>query len=64
MTAPRPVFPGQFLIIQRRCVQRQFLLRPDEETNNAFTYLMGEAAQRFGIQIILPRVAPLEMAAE
>jgi len=56
MTAPRPVFPGQFLIIQRRCVQRQFLLRPDEETNNAFTYLLAEAAQRFGVQIILPQM--------
>ncbi len=56
MTAPRPVFPGQFLIIQRRCTQRQFLLRPDDETNNAFTYLLAEAAQRFGIQIILPQM--------
>lgn len=56
MTAPRPVFPGQFLIIQRRCTQRQFLLRPDDETNNAFTYLLAEASQRFGIDIILPQM--------
>jgi len=56
MTAPRPVFPGQFLIIQRRCTQRQFLLRPDDETNNAFTYLLAESSQRFGIDIILPQM--------
>lgn len=56
MTAPRPVFPGQFLIIQRRCTQRQFLLRPDDETNNAFTYLLAEASRRFGIDIILPQM--------
>lgn len=56
MTAPRPVFPGQFLIIQRRCTQRQLLLRPDEATNNAFTYLLAEASQRFGIDIILPQM--------
>lgn len=56
MTAPRPVFPGQFLIIQRRCTQGQFLLRPDEETNNAFTYLLAEAAQRFDINVILPQM--------
>jgi len=54
MTAPRPVFPGQFLTIQRRCTQRQYLLRPDEETNNAFTYLLADAARRFDIMIILP----------
>jgi REP element-mobilizing transposase RayT len=56
VTAPRPVFPGQFLIIQRRCTQRQFLLRPDDETNNAFTYLLAEASQRYGIKIILPQM--------
>ena len=56
MTAPRPVFPGQFLVIQRRCTQRQFLLRPDEHTNNAFVYLLAEASQRFNIQIILPQM--------
>jgi len=56
MTAPRPVIPGQLLIIQRRCTQRQFLLRPDEATNNAFVYVLGEAAQRFGVQVILPQM--------
>ena len=56
MTAPRPVFPGQFLFITRRCTQRQFLLRPDAETNNAFTYALAEAAQRHDISIVLPQM--------
>jgi putative transposase len=56
MTAPRPVFPGHFVFITRRCTQRTFLLRPDDETNNAFTYLVGEAAQRFGMHIILSQM--------
>jgi len=56
MTAPRPVFEGSFLFVTRRCTQRQFLLRPDPETNNAFTYLLAEAAQRFDIDIVLPQM--------
>ncbi|MDB4956674.1 MAG: hypothetical protein JWO36_4243 [Myxococcales bacterium] len=31
-----------------------FLLRPDDETNNAFIYCLGVAAQRYGIEVILP----------
>lgn len=56
MTAPRPVFPGRFLFVTRRCTQRQFLLRPDEETNNAFTYCLGEAAARFDMDIVLSQM--------
>jgi REP element-mobilizing transposase RayT len=56
MTAPRPVFPGRFLFITRRCTQREFLLRPDAATNNAFTYALAEAAQRHDISIILPQM--------
>ncbi|MGE5180828.1 MAG: hypothetical protein ACM31C_02140 [Acidobacteriota bacterium] len=44
------------MFITRRCTQRQFLLRPDHETNNAFTYLLAEAAQRFGMQVVLPQM--------
>jgi REP element-mobilizing transposase RayT len=53
---PREVVPGRFYMITRRCTQRQFLLRPDAATNNAFLYLLGEAAQRFQIVVILPSV--------
>jgi REP element-mobilizing transposase RayT len=40
-------------MVTRRCTQRQFLLRPDEATNNAFVYCLAEAAQRFGVEILL-----------
>jgi len=33
-------------MITRRCTQRQFLMRPDDETNNAFIYCLAEAASR------------------
>jgi len=39
-------------MITRRCTQRQFLMRPDPATNNAFLYCLAEAAQRFGIEVI------------
>ncbi len=41
-------------MITRRCTQRQYLMRPDEATNNAFEYCVLEAAERFDIDIILP----------
>jgi putative transposase len=56
MARPRPVIPGKFLFITRRCTQRQFLLRPDAEVNNAFTYCLGEAAQRFEIDVVLSQM--------
>jgi REP element-mobilizing transposase RayT len=54
MSRPRQVLPGQFYLLTRSCTQRQFLLRPDDTTNNAFVYCLGEAAQRFEIDILLP----------
>jgi putative transposase len=56
VTRPRPVFPDTFPFITRRCTQRQFLLRPDEETNNAFIYCMAIAAERYQIDVILPQM--------
>ncbi len=41
-------------MLTRRCTQRQFLLQPDDETNNAFVYCLAVAAQRYGIEVILP----------
>jgi hypothetical protein len=54
MTRPRQVLANEFYMITRSCTQRQFLLRPDEETNNAFAYCLAEAAQRFEIDVVLP----------
>jgi REP element-mobilizing transposase RayT len=56
VTRPRPVFPGTFPFITRRATQRQFLLRPDEETNNAFVYCMAVAAERSELGIVLPQM--------
>lgn len=39
-------------MITRRCTQRQFLMRPDSETNNAFIYCLAVAAQRADVAII------------
>jgi len=54
MTLPRQILPGRFYVVTRRCTQQQFLLRPDDETNNAFLYCLTEAAQRHRIDVILP----------
>jgi REP element-mobilizing transposase RayT len=50
---PRQVLPGQFYMITRRCTQRQLLLRPDRETNNAFTYCLIDAARRCEVEVLL-----------
>ena len=52
MTAPRQILPGQFYLVTRRCTQRQFLLRPDETTTQIFLFTLGEAAARFGVELI------------
>jgi REP element-mobilizing transposase RayT len=56
VSTPRQVLPGTFYMLTRRCTQRQFLLRPDRRTNEVFLYCLAEAAQRFGIDVILPSV--------
>ena len=52
MTAPRYILPGQFYLVTRRCTQRQFLLRPDTETNQIFEFSLALAAKRTGIGLI------------
>ncbi len=56
MSFPREILPGRFYKITRRTVQRLFLLRPDDETNNAFLYCLAVAAKRYGIEVLLPCV--------
>lgn len=51
MTAPRQILPGRTYQITRRATQRQFLLRPDEKTNQIILYCLGEAALRFGVEL-------------
>ena len=50
----RQVLPRRFYLITRRCVQRQFLLRPDAATNNAFLYCLIHAALRSEVDVLLP----------
>jgi putative transposase len=52
MSLPRRIVPGRVYMVTRRCTQRQFLLRPDTETTNAFLYCLGLAVQRTGMQVI------------
>jgi putative transposase len=53
MSLPRQIIPGCFYKITRRTMLRQFLLRPDEETNNTYTYCLAVAAAQFEIEIIM-----------
>jgi putative transposase len=39
-------------MVTRRCTQRQFLLRPDPETTNAFLYCLGLAAGRAHMKVV------------
>lgn len=53
MSQPRQVLPASFYLLSRRCTQRMFLLRPDEETNNAYLYCLIVAAQRYDIDVMM-----------
>lgn len=52
MSLPREVLPGRVYMITRRCTQRQFLMRPDEKTNNAFVYCLAVAAARYEVDVL------------
>jgi len=39
-------------MVTRRCTQRQFLLRPDRETTNAFLYCLAWAARRTDMRVL------------
>jgi putative transposase len=43
-------------MLTRRCTQRQFLLTPDDEINNAYLYCLIEAAQTFDIILLLSQM--------
>jgi putative transposase len=52
VTAPRLIVPGETYLITRRCTRREYLLRPDDETNEIFAYCLAEAAKRHGIGLV------------
>ncbi len=51
MTAPRQILPGGSYLVSRRCTQRQFLLRPCQDTTQLFGYLLAVAAERFHVDV-------------
>jgi putative transposase len=53
MSLPRQVLAGAYYMITRRCTQRQFLLRPDKATNNAYLYCLIEAAVRLKVDVLM-----------
>jgi putative transposase len=52
VSTPRPIFPDQTYFVSRRCTQRQFLLRPTDETRKFYEYCLAEAASRFDVAVI------------
>jgi REP element-mobilizing transposase RayT len=51
MTAPRQILPGSTYLLSRRCIQRQFLLRPCRDTTQLYGYLLAVAAERFRVDV-------------
>lgn len=54
---PRQIVPGWFWMLSRRTTQRLFLLRPDDEMNQAFLYIVADAVARYGIRLLGEYVA-------
>jgi hypothetical protein len=52
MSLPRLILPGRTYLVTRRCTQRQFLLRPDPDTTQAFLYCLAYAAKGAGMHVI------------
>jgi hypothetical protein len=51
MSLARRVIPGATYLLTRRCTQRQFWLRPDEDITAIFLYCLALAAQRHRLKI-------------
>lgn len=56
VTRPRQVLAENFYLITRRCSQRQFLLSPDEQINNAIAYCLADSAKRFKVDVLITTV--------
>lgn len=51
MTAPRQVLEGSTYLVTRRCSERRLFLRPSEAVNEIFLFLLGVAAERYGVLV-------------
>jgi REP element-mobilizing transposase RayT len=49
---PRQIIAGRTYLVTRRCTQRQFLLRPDPQMNEAFLYCLAYASSRTNVGIV------------
>lgn len=58
MPRARKTVPGSLYMITRRCVFRMYMLKPDAFTINAFLYCLALAAQKTGVEIVLPSMLP------
>ena len=52
MTAPLEILPDRVYMVTRRCAQRMFLLRPDEDTTQTFLYCLAYAAEKAGVDVL------------
>jgi REP-associated tyrosine transposase len=43
--------PGTTYLITRRCSERRFFLRPSQIVNETFLYVLGLAANRYGVVV-------------
>ena len=48
---PRLIIPGATYLITRRCIERRFLLRPSQQTNQIIEYCLAIAAERTGVEV-------------
>jgi hypothetical protein len=48
---PRPVLAGRTYLLSRRVTQRLHLLRPEEDVNRIYLYVLAVAAKRYGISV-------------
>ncbi len=52
MTRPRQVLPGRTVMLTRRCSERRFFLKTDDQVTQLFEYLLAVGAQRFGLLLV------------
>src|SRR5688572_21943529 len=51
VTLPRQIAPGRTYLVSRRITQRQYLFRPDPDTEQVVLYCLGEAAERYRLTL-------------
>ena len=54
MGVAHDISPGAIIMLTRRTAERQFFLRPDDDTNQILLYCLAVAAKRCNMGVILP----------